>query len=198
MNENNERAKRVVHRRSLNPTTMAIHWKPGNYSLTFHQEIALALHEGGFRYVSVDLNDSACVVLHFSQKQPSQLQIHSKINWVKSQKKDVSIKNATVTNKDFVSTIMSWLNISDGDYYYDTSHLRLNAIGKYVLTIGHIVEEYPLIENPPTPSVKTISVDDLVDDLYDRLNDATDQELCNELRRRGYEVKATKTVYTEL
>ena len=55
-----------------------------------------------------------------------------------------------------------------------------------------------MIENPPTPSVKTISVDDLVDDLYDRLNDATDQELCNELRRRGYEVKATKTVYTEL
>lgn len=182
MKQNSKKTKREIHRRNLDPRTMSFHCRPcSNYCLTFHQQIASALYDDGFRYVYADYDDGY-VKLHFTREEVSGYPC-TKLNWIRS-KKDKSIKNATATKAWVVNYIASYLNIDEGDFYFRTSQLIKNTKG-YVLLIESIIEGYPLNSNntfvPPT-------LPELVEERGNEptMSQYTDQQLWDELKSRGY------------
>jgi hypothetical protein len=93
---------------------------------------------------------------------------------------------ATMYNNDSITSFCGYFNLGEGDYYFKISE-KFNYMFSDLLRISieGVIDKQPL--NDRSDSLKNENSADIVD-----LSKATDQQLWDELKRRGYEGEVTK------
>ena len=185
MKKKNEVVK-MTQRRRLLPNMVTVHNKPYCRGITFNQVLSRRLMEEEFCFVSIGKNNEGDgVVFYFQKKGHLYIDKTYKINFIiRSARR---MPTDTMYNNDSIINFCKYFNLGEGDYYFNISEeYEYKYIDLLKIKIEGVMDKQPLKKDTSDlPKIEN-SVDIV------GLSKATDQQLWDELKRRGYEGEVTK------
>lgn len=175
---------KMTQRRRLLPNMVTVHNKPFCKCITFNQVLSQRLMEEEFYLVTICQEEDGTTSFYFQKKDHPYFDKAIKINYIVRGRGGKP--TATMYNNDSITSFCRYFNLGEGDYYFKISE-KFNYMFSDLLKISieGVIDKQPL--NDRSDSLKIENSVDIVD-----LSKATDQQLWDELKRRGYEGEVTK------
>lgn len=176
----------MTQRRRLLPNMVTVHNKQFCKGITFNQVLSQRLMKEEFNFVTICQEEDGTASFYFQTKDHpySDFDKAIKINYIVRGRGGKP--TATMYKNDSITSLCRYFNLGEGDYYFKISEkfnymfsdlLKISIEGVFDIPTNEIQET---IENNDN-FINKVSLDK-----------ATDQQLWDELKRRGYEGEVTK------
>lgn len=173
---------RMAMKFKLAEDMITIHNKKNCRSITFNQKISNEAHKMNLEYVVCDsagkIRMATRDLLNYGINHGVLYQHTSKITYIACSGGNYQ---AVINNIGTVQTICNKFNLPEGDYYFQIMYeCGDETINILLIRVLHTLPVNPnkVIDTKSAPSVL----------------EATDQQLCDELRKRGFDCKVTKLI----
>lgn len=183
---NKQPKSKVPHmkRRRLTDDMVTVHNKANSRSVTLNRYVSKRAYNMGMRYAYIVGNETGKFIVLTTDSGNG---LFAKLAFNTKNKQATGI----ISNFQMVQDICLYFRQPEGDYYILVEEIKsADAEHSILLKLMNIVEAQPLEQANQNRHPKYNLTGESLDSLI--LTEATDKQLYDELRRRGYEGKMTK------
>lgn len=179
---------KMVQRRRLSDDMITVHNKPNNRTITFNRNLSLFLIEQGLDAVELKEFDGTLYFSFFEFDKDKKLLYESlaKLHYHQKYKRAL----VTICNYNMVTRLCKHYYLEEGDYYFKIEGISPLEGEKYQLYSIRVCGVFDIPTNEKQKIIEPIS-----NFAYKiSIDKATDQQLYDELIRRGYEGEMSKHI----